>query len=289
MVKEARPSVTAAWVAACRALDRLLPEDARLVHDPYGALFAGRAATLLERLLARTSGAGDRWPVLTSVIWIQIRTRVLDDVLRAFVSRGGRQVVLLGAGFDSRAARFAGALEGGRVFEVDHPATQSRKRRLLDAAGAHPRAAYLAWDFERDPMEALPAGLRALGHDPARPTLTIWEGVTMYLTEPAIDAALRTVAAYSAAASQLAVTYFDRAWLARPTPRGRLLSFLVARLGEPFRFGWDPAALPAAVAPHGFRLVWDRDDRAMAAELVPRHAAALADGFRHIALLERSP
>src|SRR4051794_15538190 len=114
------PSRTAAWVAAARGLGSLLPPEAQLVDDPYGVAFASpRLAKLVERggIRALIALPGMKhW-----VIYMQVRTRVLDDAVRAFVARGGRQLVLLGAGYDCRALRIS---EIETVFEVDHPATQ---------------------------------------------------------------------------------------------------------------------------------------------------------------------
>src|SRR4051794_26490410 len=88
-----------------------------------------RAPALSGRLLPLTG------PLYWGTLYMQVRTRVIDDMLRAFVADGGRQVLLLGAGYDSRARRFGDELRGVTFFEVDHPATQEHKRRVL-AGGA---------------------------------------------------------------------------------------------------------------------------------------------------------
>jgi len=264
----------------------LLPEDARLCDDPYGVRFgeaerllriARRAPRLSARVIAPAFAPG--------ILYMQVRTRVIDDALRAFVASGGRQVVLLGAGFDCRAARFAGELEGGVVFEVDHPATQARKREVL---GSEPSAktVYLAWNFEADrPAGGLPRALAELGHDPGTPTLTIWEGVTTYLTEAAIDGTVRAVRAFSAEGSRFAFTYFDRGRLEHPTVSMRVRRRIVARAGEPFRFGWDPADLPAWMRARGFEVQRDREARQWARELLPaRWASRCAGAGSHIAI-----
>jgi methyltransferase (TIGR00027 family) len=288
-VRATRPSFTAAYVAACRGLASALPEAARLVEDPYGIRFGPRGARVLARAASHLPWLVHRLPPPTGVLWIQIRTRVLDDVLRDFVREGGRQVILLGAGFDCRAARLRDELAGARVFEVDHPATQARKRGVLDQAGApQDRTSYLPWDFEREPMSELPERLRSLGHDPVAPTLTIWEGVAMYLTEPAIEATVATVKALSAPGSQFAVTYFDRAWIEKPPLRARVVRQFVARMGEPFKFGWEPSELPRWLDERGWALRWDRTDLELAARLLPEHGHYMKHGgFRHIALAIR--
>jgi methyltransferase (TIGR00027 family) len=290
-VRASRPSFTAAYVAACRGLASALPEAARLVEDPYGLRFGPRTARALARAARHVPWLVHRLPPPTTMLWLQIRTRVLDDALRDFVRAGGRQVLLLGAGFDCRAARLRDELDGARVFEVDHPATQARKRSVLDQEGApQDRTAYLPWDFERDIMSEMPTRLHALGHDPGAPTLTIWEGVAMYLTEPAIESTVATVRALSGPGSQFAITYFDRAWIERPPLRARMVRQFVARLGEPFKFGWDPPDLPRWLGERGWKLEWDRTDLELAARLLPEHGHYMRHGgFRHIALATRLP
>jgi methyltransferase (TIGR00027 family) len=229
---------------------------------------------------------------------------VIDDALRAFVAsaaqraRGPVQVVLLGAGYDTRALRLP-ELAAARVFEVDHPATQARKRAVLDRLGARSPAHYLSWNFERVPMAELPAALAAAGHDRQLPTFTIWEGVTMYLTEPAIDASLRAIHAWSAPGSELAMTYFTRSRLAEPSLATRAVQQVVARFGEPWRFGWAPEELPAYLAARGFALRADRTVAEAAHELLPARFArwvgasdrrvALAQAQESIALSDRAP
>ncbi len=285
-MRDDTPSRTAAWVAFARQAGRLLPVDQRLADDPFGAAFTSpllarwlesRAAKLGGGPLARIPGV-DRW-----ILYMQVRTRVIDDAVREFAARGGRQVVLLGAGFDCRALRLP-ALAGARVFEVDHPATQRHKRATLEKLGAASPATYVTWDFEARPMAELPAALTAAGHDPTAPTLTIWEGVTMYLTEPAIDASLRAIAAYSAADSRLVMTYFARLRLAEPALSTRAMAAVVARLGEPWRFGWEPAALPGFLHARGLDLVEDVALAEAARRLLPPEAAKLvSDVGRRVA------
>ncbi|MGN6108405.1 MAG: SAM-dependent methyltransferase, partial [Kofleriaceae bacterium] len=233
-MRDDTPSRTAAWVAAARQLGELLPEDVRLVDDPYGAAFTSPqlgaliqhatgeadepgARSRLTRVLRALRGPLSALPGMRAwVIYMQVRTRIIDDALREFLASGGRQLVLLGAGYDCRALRLP-ELSGARVLEVDHPATQRHKRAVLERIGARSPSHYVTWDFETRALDDLPDALTAAGHDPAAPTFTIWEGVTMYLTEPAIDASLRAIAAWSAPRSRLAMTYVEKAVIGRPS------------------------------------------------------------------------
>jgi methyltransferase (TIGR00027 family) len=281
-MRDDTPSRTAAYVAVARGLGLLLPADVRLADDPYGVAFASpQLAKLAQRAPTRLA----MMPGLREwILYMQVRTRLLDDAVRAFVDAGGTQVVLLGAGYDCRALRLP-ELADAAVFEVDHPATQGHKRATLEKLDAQSPARYVTWDFETRPMDDLPDALADAGHDPQAPTLTLWEGVTMYLTEPAIDASLRAIHAWSAPGSELGMTYFAKKRLAQPSFATRAIQAVVARLGEPWRWGWIPEELPAFMAARGWDLV---DDIAMsdaARALLPPHlAAGVTDPDRRIAL-----
>src|SRR4051794_9163052 len=110
-MKDDEPSQTASWFAICRSCGEFLPAEARLAEDPHGALLADpRAARWLRRArrvprLTRTVVRMVR-PARAWILYLQVRTRVIDDVMRDFLNGGGGQIVFLGAGYDSRAARF---------------------------------------------------------------------------------------------------------------------------------------------------------------------------------------
>ena len=270
-MRDAIPSRTAAFVAAARSYGALLPPEARLIDDPYGARFAavGGFEPAPPAVAVRHVA-----PLRSWILYMQVRTRVLDDALVEFVARGGRQVVLLGAGYDARALRFAHALADARVFEVDHPATQGHKRRVLAQGGLHPRAVrYVVWDFEERPLAELGPALVAADHDPAQPTLTIWEGVTMYLTPAAIDASVRAIRGWSAAGSALAVTYVTRDAIERPSLTVRATRAVVGAIGEPWRFGWNPDELGPYLAARGFTLDRDASIGSEATRLLPARYA----------------
>jgi methyltransferase (TIGR00027 family) len=250
---------------------QLLPPEAQLALDPYGAAFSYpilRAQIDRLRPLAETR-AFKQW-----ILYMQVRTRVIDDALRAFVAAGGRQVVLLGAGYDTRSLRLP-ELANATVLEIDHPATQGHKKSVLAQLGVESPSHFITWDFETRAMDDLPDVLEEAGLERARPVFTIWEGVTMYLTEPAIDASLRAIRAWSPAGSKLAMTYFAKDRLAEPTLAMRMIKAVVATFGEPWRFGWDPKDLPAYLAARGFTLERDLSMAEAARQLLPAELAAV--------------
>jgi methyltransferase (TIGR00027 family) len=206
---------------------------------------------------------------------MQLRTRVLDDDVRAFAAAGGRQLVLLGAGFDCRAWRLRDALERATVFEVDHPATQRKKREVMANEPTNARVEFVAWDFEDEPLDRLPARLGLVGHDPRAPTMTISEGVLPYLTDEATAATFDGVAGYGAPGSRFSFTYFDRELLADRSRAAARERAAVRLLGEPFRNGFDVARLPSWLAARGYRLSRDESAVDLAGRLYGSHPEAV--------------
>jgi methyltransferase (TIGR00027 family) len=247
-VRPGQASRTAQHNALFRALERRLPQP--LFDDPWaGRFLRGRyrlAAALPARAVARLIDR--RWPGPRAAVCV--RTRYFDDAIRQQCADGLDQLVILGAGFDSRAERLP-ALHRIRVFEVDHPATQALKREAMRAAGE--RAVYVPLDFRHGSLEA---GLAAAGLAPGLRTLFLWEGVTNYLDDASVDATLRAVARLG---SGLLFTYVDRALLDGSVEfEGGARSLAHVRgLGEPFTFGLRPAELAGYLRERGLALLED--------------------------------
>jgi methyltransferase (TIGR00027 family) len=252
-----RSSRTAEYMALFRALETLAPPERRCVDDPFARRFL-RPALRAVLLAARRPGArrlalrflDSRWPGARSSG--VARTRWLDDALRAELAAGCRQVVILGAGFDARAWRLP-ELAGARVFELDRAATQARKRARL-GAGAAP--VFVAADLG---SAQLGPALRAAGFDPAQRACFLLEGVTNYLGEEAVAAVLRCVGLGCAPGSALLFTYVHRGLLAGSfaAEGAERLRRTLARSGEPWTFGLDPAELSGYLAERGLVLEED--------------------------------
>jgi len=266
-----RPAGSAAGVALARALESALPPDRRLFEDPLAELFLERPGRSLVRLCRRgrrvralALGAYER--LVPGVLGIAVgRTRFIDDATRAVLARGVRQVVNLGAGYDTRPLRLPGMHEA-YTFEVDHPGTQARKRAILECAlPARPRhLALVPVDFARD---ELGKALAKAGFREGRPALVIWEGVTEYLDEAAVAAVLRWCARALAPGSELVFTYTDRGLVEgrRSFPGGRRLLAMNRAGGEPYRFGFEPRTLAAELAARRLELLEDAAGREFAA------------------------
>src|SRR5437764_580506 len=121
-----------------------------------------------------------------------VRTRYIDERMQRALEECATQVGIRGAGFDTRAYRFAEQLRGKKIFELDYQSTQAfKKRRLIDVFGSLPEhVRFTAIDFKRDNLGGV---LAAAGYERSERTFFIWEGVSMYLSEDAVRETLRTI------------------------------------------------------------------------------------------------
>ncbi len=260
-MREGRASRTAEHNALFRALETSRPRGGRLFDDPLARRFltwpfsfVDRCTRLpgLHRLVTRF--IDHRWPgVRTSVV---ARTRLIDDVVAGSLHGGIEQFVILGSGFDSRPYRLR-QLRHLAVFEVDHPATQAAKRRALEAALQRlpKHVCFVATDFTRKDLDSK---MSAAGYREPAPTFFLWEGVTNYLTEGAVDATLRWCAR-SAPGSILLFTYVHRDIITSPemfAGSERLFASLES-VGERFTFGIDPTQLEEFLFRRGLTLESD--------------------------------
>jgi methyltransferase (TIGR00027 family) len=260
-MKHDRASRTAEYMALFRAMETFRPAGRRLFTDPLAYKFL-QPSLKLAALISRTPFVGRVVPALIDQRWTGARTsgvartRLIDDSLLASIEGGVTQAVILGAGFDCRAWRISG-IEALRVFEVDHPATQTAKRtKLQSVMGELPEhIAFVGCDFNRQSLEE---ALTASGFDPTARSFFIWEGVTNYLTEEAVDVTLRFVGR-TAPGTQILFTYIHRDVL-RGTftyKSAENLTRTLSGLNEAWTFGLDPAELPAYLAARNLRLIED--------------------------------
>ena len=172
--------------AGYRAAHQVL-ESGKVFADPFARAMLGPEA---DAIIAGLSADPAQGPIR---IFMAARSRFAEDCLGAAVSRGVRQAVVLGAGFDTFALRNPYSELGLRVFEVDHPSTQAWKRKRLAEAGfaAPASLSFAAVDFE---SQGLGAGLLAAGFRPDLPAFFIWLGVVPYLERAAIAATLDYIA-----------------------------------------------------------------------------------------------
>jgi methyltransferase (TIGR00027 family) len=246
---EGRPSITAQRAATLRAAHQILDQP-RILDDPLALQIIGRQA---ESALRADTRRNERLAALRA--FVVLRSRYAEDELARAVQSGVRQYVILGAGLDTFAYRNPHA--GLRVFEVDHPATQSWKRARLHEAEITPPDSliFAPVDFEN---EALADGLRRAGFSTDERAFFSLLGVTIYLTEDAVMATLKLVASlppgaeivFDYALPPSALSESERA-------RREVLASRVAAIGEPWITYFDPPSLASQIRQLGFQRVED--------------------------------
>jgi len=192
---------TALGVAMVRAMESRRRD--RLFHDPYAAAFLAAAPELRDPANRGTAALVGGVSSAGAGFWsrVVVRTRFFDDHLREVTGRGVAQVVVLGAGLDTRAYRLAWP-RGTRVFELDLPEVLAFKRRVLAGRRAVPRCDHrpVPVDLRADWAGPLTgAGLR-----PHRSSLWLLEGLLIYLSADEATHLFATIHELSAPGSHAA-------------------------------------------------------------------------------------
>jgi len=256
-----RASRTAQHNAVFRTVESSLPDKERLFEDSMAERFLWWPLSAV-RPLCRVPGGSRlasrvidwRWPgVRTSVV---ARTRLIDDTVGAFEDGQLGQLVVLGAGFDTRPYRLP-RLQSIPVFEVDHPDTQAVKRQVLQRilSEVPDTVTFVGVDFAAD---SLGTSLHLAGYSANRPTVILWEGVTNYLSAEAFFSTLDWCA-QAAPRATLLFTYVHADVLRRPESfaGARQLHATLGKAGERFTFGLDPTDMKDQLVQRGMQLEWD--------------------------------
>lgn len=260
---------TAVRVALWRALHVLADPAPHVIEDEIGLRLAApdedwRGRPDMDVEATRRTRAS-----------IVARARFVEDLVVEQAARGVDQYVLLGAGLDTFAQRRPEVASALRVFEVDRPGPQAWKRQRLAALGygVPEWLRTVPVDFEGDWWgQLVTAGL-----DPGRPAVVAATGVTMYLTQDAVEAMFRRVATL-AAGSTLATTFLRPLEDVEPEQRPQLRAAVrgARASGTPFLSFFTPPQVLALARETGFREV----RHVTAEELGERYFAGRTDGLR---------
>ena len=194
-----------------------------------------------------------------SFAYLGARTCFYDQFISEALEEGVRQVVVLGAGYDSRAWRFA--RPGVVFYEVDLPTTQADKRTRAPEGGPM----YVPADVTEP---SLGESLMAAGFQPGEPTAFTAEGLTMYLTEQQVMGMLGLLSALCPS-GRLAVN-FGVGFEQQGRQRGRVGRRVMAAGGEELRFRLAPVDAPNFMTKTG----WTINDQFTGAQLRDRYLSA---------------
>jgi methyltransferase (TIGR00027 family) len=256
-------------------------------RDPYARAMLPPGWAGVYRLFSRWTRRARREQVdraIAQMDIIPLRVATVDAELMAAIAAGCRQLVLLGAGLDTRAFRMP-SLEGVAVYEVDHPATQAYKRRKASSLSPLARSiTFVAVDFE---SSSLAESLSRTRFRTDKPAVWVWEGVVMYLTDEAVRSTLRDIARCSVPGSVLIANYHtphSRAVEAEHRVRRMLLS--VWR--EPQIGQRTPESMHEELRRAGFDLVSDSEPPQWAQRLGAKAPEGQAARVMRIFVAKRS-
>jgi len=257
-------SGTAEATCAYRAIGAQHPDPKLRNRDEFAARLCRSRLPLPRDYAGARSMIDNSGDTYAAYFYVNARAHYIDAALQKAAAEGVEQVVVLGAGFDTRAYRFGATHPRLRFFEVDLPATiEAKKSRVAEALGSLPgNVRYAPIDFNTQKLEDV---LPPLGYDAKQRAFFLLEGVVMYVNEPGNDATFRFMRGNSARGS---VVVYD--YVLKDIIDGKLGNYYNARLaisvaarGEPYVSGWTPAGAAAFAKRHGFRLVEDLDHKAL--------------------------
>jgi methyltransferase (TIGR00027 family) len=260
-------------VAMKRAAHQLL-DHPKIFDDPLALKIIGKERAAALQANPRQFESGQLSYYLRA--FVVARSRYAEDELALGVGRGVRQYVILGAGLDTFAYRNPYSQGVLRIFEVDHPATQTWKRGCLEEAGIP-----LPGDLTFVPVDlkaqTLAEGLLDAEYNPGKCTFFSWLGVTEYLTTEAVMTTLRFIAS-APEGSAVVFDYILSPSLLTAAQRSRFdaLAQRVASVGEPWQTFFDPALLTRELRAMGFGYVEDNGPE----EINARYFKDRRDGLR---------
>lgn len=203
-MKQNQTSMTALGIAITRGIESEKPEDERICYDQYARSFVSPFLYDFVKFFDKLGWSEKKGPGVMG--FLAVRDRHLDEFLKLQLGAGIQQLVILGAGYDSRAYRFDELKNGIKVFEVDHPASQKDKLQKLNKIFGEipPHVTFVSIDFNQ---QKLADRLFECGYDRGLKTLFIWQGVTQYLTPVAVDDTLGFITGNSASGSSVIFDY----------------------------------------------------------------------------------
>lgn len=251
--KAGSSSKTAEGIATLRFHESQRPEDERICYDNYAVHFI--SPEILEWIVRNPEKAKARWEQRERILpgidnSIIGRVRYFDDFVKRSIDEGLEQMVILGAGYDSRAYRIEG-LKKIKVFEVDHPAMQAVKIEKIKKifSGLIDHVTYVPADLGRDDFGQR---LLEMGYSRSKKTIFVMEGLLYYLLPQAVDQVLSFISKNSGKGSAIIFDYYPQSVVdgSCELEAGKNLYSQLAQYGEPLRFGIND--VEAFLASRGF-------------------------------------
>lgn len=246
---------TAEGIAIHRFAESQRPEGERICYDPYAVYFLSpETLEFRARNPDKVKAAQEQSERFFPGLGNSIRTKVryFDDFIKKSIDEGLEQLIILGAGYDSRAYRIDG-LKRIRVFEVDHPGTQNLKiEKIKKIFSSLPdNVVYAPVDLG---IEDLGPKLMEAGFDKSKKSLFIMEGVIFYIPPKKVDEILSFIAENSGRGSGVLFDYFPQSVVdgSCELQTGKNIHNHLLQIGEPLQFGIEDGGVEAFLSQRGF-------------------------------------
>ena len=249
-----KPSTTADLTAAIRAL-HVRDHEPPVFNDDLAFAMCSPLwkAVVRHRLLTRIvvhGILGKLSPVMPEVV---VRHRWAEDMVEKAISDGVKQVVILGAGYDSLALRRRDLMARIRLWEIDQAATQHEKMRRMRKQGlaSHHNVSHVPANLEQTPLHEVLCGTDL---DMTAPAVFVWLGVSYYLTADATRNTLESIAGHMPQDTLVCMDYLvDEEHTAADWHDLRAgVAAFVAKRGEPWVSAHNPQVMPDFLRQCGF-------------------------------------
>ncbi|MFL4556214.1 class I SAM-dependent methyltransferase [Yersinia kristensenii] len=187
------------------------------------------------------------------------RIKYIDEFFQLRASEFSN-IFILGAGFDSRAIRFQNQLQQSRVYELDHPISQSNKKEKLQELSIPipQNLHYIPIDFNQQGLTDI---LQKLPVKKGEKNLFILEGLIMYLSSSTVDSIFSAISACAPTGSEIIFDYvYSDVLVGENTSYGSIEVFEgLKNIGEHWVFGIEKGHLPTFLNKHHIKLYDEAD------------------------------
>ena len=259
---ETKTSRTAQWTCVSRAASSL-ESDGHYRSDDYLALLLVPAFVklllhipLVRRFFSRVVSPKGIYEYTIA------RTRYIDKIFKAVLAEGFDQILIFGAGFDTRALRFQTEIGNTKIFELDVPITQKAKLGQYEKRGLviPANVEFISIDFDK---ESLSNKLKKAGFCKDRRSLFVFEGLLMYLKPESVDGTFKVIEEFAGEGSEVV---FDSVRASALRRAGlyygeKEIVNKVTKAGERWSFGIEEKELEQFLKKYGLEICEHKDAR----------------------------
>lgn len=259
---ETTTSRTAEWTCLSRAISALENNDCYRSGDTIALRLLPNRIHILIRLPWVRQIFKRFIPARGMYEYVIARTKYMDMVFKEALTSGFDQILIFGAGFDTRALRFQELGSKTRKFELDSAVTQGAKIAQYKKRGLSipPNLTFIAVDFD---TESLSVKLEGAGFGRHKRSLFVLEGLLMYLQPQSVDETFRTIQDFSGPGSQVVFDHVYSSVIRHEELYNdeKKIVEQVSKAGERWYFGIEKGSIDQFLTPYNLRLCEQLDSK----------------------------